>query len=168
VLGAKGGLAPALLVDILKESAAASKMVDVRGPLMVSHRFDPQMKVDLFLKDFKLMLDEGRRLEVPLPLTSVTQQLATATAVAGRGEEDLAAIVTTLERLAGLKQDRSSKISLKSCTGIYRRNHMDSENFTACELSSRILFSRDYLAKISVHRSDVLGPERVCTQNPPH
>ena len=93
VLGAKGGLAPALLVDILKESAAASKMVDVRGPLMASHRFDPQMKVDLFLKDFRLMLEEGRRLEVPLPLTSATQQLAMATAVAGRGEEDLAAIV---------------------------------------------------------------------------
>src|SRR4029434_3216519 len=93
----------------LKESAAASKMVDVRGPLMVNHRFDAQMKVDLFLKDFKLMLEEGGRLEGPLPRTSVTQQLATATAVAGRGEEDLAAIVTTLERLAGLKQDRFSK-----------------------------------------------------------
>ena len=109
VLGAKGGLAPGVLVEILKESAGASKMVDVRGPLMVSRRFDAQMKIDLFLKDFKLMLEEGRRLEVPLPLTSVTQQLATATAVAGRGEEDLAAIVTTLERLAGLKQDRPSK-----------------------------------------------------------
>jgi 3-hydroxyisobutyrate dehydrogenase-like beta-hydroxyacid dehydrogenase len=96
-------------VDILKQSAAASKMVDVRGPLMASHRFDPQMKIDLFLKDFRLMLEEGRRLEVPLPLTSVTQQLATATAVAGRGGEDLAAIVTTLERLAGLRQDRPSK-----------------------------------------------------------
>ena len=55
------------------------------------------------------MLEEGRRLEVPLPLTSITHQLATATAVAGRGEEDLAAIVTTLERLAGLRQDRPSK-----------------------------------------------------------
>jgi 3-hydroxyisobutyrate dehydrogenase-like beta-hydroxyacid dehydrogenase len=108
VLGAKGGLAPAVLLDILKESAAASKMVDVRGPLMVSHRFDAQMKIDLFLKDFKLMLEEGSRLGVPLPLTSVTQQLATATAAAGRGEEDLAAIVTTLENLAGLGQDRSS------------------------------------------------------------
>jgi 3-hydroxyisobutyrate dehydrogenase-like beta-hydroxyacid dehydrogenase len=105
VLGAKGGLAPALLLDLLKESAASSKMVDVRGPLMVGHRFDPQMKVDLFLKDFKLMLEEGLRLGVPLPLTSVTQQLTTATAAAGRGEEDLAAIITTLERLAGL-QDR--------------------------------------------------------------
>jgi 3-hydroxyisobutyrate dehydrogenase-like beta-hydroxyacid dehydrogenase len=55
------------------------------------------------------MLEEGRRLEVPLPLTSVTQQLATATAAAGRGEEDLAAIVTILERLAGLKQDYPSR-----------------------------------------------------------
>ncbi len=109
VLGAKGGLAPAVLVQILKESAGASKMVEVRGPLMASHRFDAQMKVDLFLKDFKLMLEEGRRLEVPLPLTSVTQQLATATAVAGRGEEDLAAIVTTFELLAGLEMDRPSK-----------------------------------------------------------
>lgn len=104
VLGAKGGLAPAVLLEVLKDSAAASKMVDVRGPLMVSHRFDAQMKVDLFLKDFKLMLEEGQRLGVPLPLTSVTQQLATATATAGRGEEDLAAIVTTLEQLAGLRQ----------------------------------------------------------------
>ena len=62
VLGAKGGLAPGVLVEILKESAGASKMVDVRGPLMVSRRFDAQMKIDLFLKDFKLILEEGRRL----------------------------------------------------------------------------------------------------------
>ena len=109
VLGAKGGLAPAVLVDILKESAAASKMVDVRGPLMASHRFAAQMKIDLFLKDFKLMLEEGLRLGVPLPLTSVTQQLTLATALAGRGEEDLAAIITTFELLAGLEMDRPSE-----------------------------------------------------------
>jgi 3-hydroxyisobutyrate dehydrogenase-like beta-hydroxyacid dehydrogenase len=107
VLAAKAGLAPAALLEILKGSAADSKMLEVRGPLMVSHRFDAQMKIDLFLKDFKLMLEEGLRLGVPLPLTSITQQLATATAVAGRGEEDLAAIITTLEHLAGL-QDRPS------------------------------------------------------------
>lgn len=108
VLGAKGGLAPAVLLDALKDSAGASKMVEVRGPLMASHRFDAQMKVDLFLKDFQLMIDEGRRLGVPLPLTAITQQLATATAAAGRGEEDLAAIITTLEQLAGVHDDPAS------------------------------------------------------------
>jgi 3-hydroxyisobutyrate dehydrogenase-like beta-hydroxyacid dehydrogenase len=77
-------------------------MVDVRGPLMVEHRFEPQMKLDLFLKDFRLMLEEGQRLGVPLPLTSLTQQLCLATAAAGRSGEDLAALITTLERMAGL------------------------------------------------------------------
>jgi 3-hydroxyisobutyrate dehydrogenase-like beta-hydroxyacid dehydrogenase len=102
VLGAKGGLAPALLLDILRESAAGSRMLEVRGPLMVERRFEPQMKVELFLKDFTLMLAEGARLGVPLPLTSLTQQLAAATVAAGRGGEDLAAMITTFERLAGM------------------------------------------------------------------
>jgi len=100
VLGTKGGLAPQALLDILKDSAAASKMVDVRGPLMVERRFDPQMKLDLFLKDFRLMLEEAQRLGVALPLTSLTQQICTATAAAGRGGEDLAALITTLERMS--------------------------------------------------------------------
>jgi 3-hydroxyisobutyrate dehydrogenase-like beta-hydroxyacid dehydrogenase len=67
------------------------------------------MKIDLFLKDFKLMLEEGLRLGVPLPLTSLAQQLTTATATAGRGNEDLAAIVTTFELLAGLETSRPSE-----------------------------------------------------------
>jgi 3-hydroxyisobutyrate dehydrogenase-like beta-hydroxyacid dehydrogenase len=103
VLGVKGGLAPQALLDILKDSAAASKMLDVRGPLMVEHRFDPQMKLDLFLKDFRLMLEEAQRLGVALPLTSLAQQICTATVAAGRGGEDLAALITTLERMSGLE-----------------------------------------------------------------
>jgi len=109
VLAAKGGLEPTKLFEILKESAADSKMLEVRGPLMVNHRFDAQMKIDLFLKDFKLMLEEGQRLGVSLPLTTITQQLATATAVAGHHEEDLAAIVTTFEVLAGLDDSTEKK-----------------------------------------------------------
>jgi 3-hydroxyisobutyrate dehydrogenase-like beta-hydroxyacid dehydrogenase len=102
VLGRKGGLDPARLLDILRESAAGSRMLDVRGPLMVQRRFEPQMKAELFLKDFTLMLDEGLRLGVPLPLTSLTQRLTTATVAAGRGGQDLAALITTLERMAGM------------------------------------------------------------------
>lgn len=102
VLAAKGGLDPAVLVPILKESAAGSRMVDVRGPLMVERRFEAQMKIDLFLKDFKLMLEEGQRLGVPLPLTSLTQQLCTATSAAGHGLEDLAAMICTFELMAGM------------------------------------------------------------------
>ncbi|MFQ5898743.1 MAG: NAD(P)-dependent oxidoreductase [Candidatus Methylomirabilia bacterium] len=106
VLGTKGGLSPGLLLEIIRESAATSKMAEIRGPLMVTGSFEPQMKLDLFLKDFKLMVEEGRRLGVALPLTSLAQQLATATAAAGRGDEDLASIVTTMELLAGMRDAR--------------------------------------------------------------
>jgi 3-hydroxyisobutyrate dehydrogenase-like beta-hydroxyacid dehydrogenase len=70
---------------------------------MVSHCFDPHIRLDLFLKDFGLMLDEAKRLGMPLPLTSVAHQLCTATSAAGHGGEDLAAVITTLEHLAGLR-----------------------------------------------------------------
>jgi 2-hydroxy-3-oxopropionate reductase len=60
------------------------------------------MKLELFLKDFKLMLEEGQRLGVALPRTSLAYELCIATAAAGRGSEDLASVLTTLERLAGM------------------------------------------------------------------
>lgn len=102
VLGTKGGLSPDLLLGIIRQSAATSKMADIRGPMMVGRSFGAQMKLELFLKDFTLMLKEGQRLGVPLPLTSMAQQLALATASSGRGHEDLASVITTLERLAGI------------------------------------------------------------------
>jgi 2-hydroxy-3-oxopropionate reductase len=70
---------------------------------MVSHTFEPHIRLDLYLKDFGLMLEEAKRLGLPLPLTSVAHQLCTATSAAGHGAEDLAAVITTLEHLAGMR-----------------------------------------------------------------
>jgi 3-hydroxyisobutyrate dehydrogenase-like beta-hydroxyacid dehydrogenase len=102
VLAAKGGLAPATLLAAIQHSAASSRMLDVRGPLMVSGAFPPQMKLDLFLKDLRLMLEEGQRLSVPLPLTATAQRLYAAAAEGGAGAQDLAVVITQLERMAGL------------------------------------------------------------------
>jgi len=102
VLAAKGGLDPAMLLNALTDSAADSHMMEVRGPLMVAGDFPPQMKLDLFLKDLRLMLEEGERLGVPLPLTSTAQQLYAATAAAGSGSQDLAVVITRLAQMAGL------------------------------------------------------------------
>ncbi len=103
MLDAKAGVAPAVLLDALRASPVGSRMMDSRGVQMVDHRFDPHIPLDLFLKNFRLMLEEGARLDVPLPLTSVAQQLCTAASAAGHGAEDLAAVITTLESLAGMR-----------------------------------------------------------------
>jgi 3-hydroxyisobutyrate dehydrogenase-like beta-hydroxyacid dehydrogenase len=102
VLGAKAGVEPAVLLAALRQAPVGSRMMDSRGVQMVNHTFDPHIRLDLFLKDFRLMLAEGERLGVPLPLTSVAQQLTTAASAAGHGDEDLAAVITVLESLAGI------------------------------------------------------------------
>jgi 3-hydroxyisobutyrate dehydrogenase-like beta-hydroxyacid dehydrogenase len=104
VLGAKAGMAPATLLGALRQSPVGSRMMDTRGLQMVRHEFAPYIRLDLFLKDFRLMLEEGARLGVPLPLTSVAQQLCTAASSAGHGQDDLSAVITTLESLAGIRR----------------------------------------------------------------
>jgi 3-hydroxyisobutyrate dehydrogenase-like beta-hydroxyacid dehydrogenase len=103
VLGAKAGVEPAKLLEALRQAPVRTSAMDMRGPLMVSHTFEPHIRLDLYLKDFGLMLEEAKRLGLPLPLTSVAHQLCTATSAAGHGAEDLAAVITTLEHLAGMR-----------------------------------------------------------------
>ena len=100
-LARRAGLDPAQTLEILKHGAAASKILDVRGPLMIERRFDPLMKIDLFLKDIRLMLEAGQELHVPLPLTGMMQQLYTAALAGGQAKEDLSGIVRLYEEMAG-------------------------------------------------------------------
>jgi len=65
VLGAKAG-SPQVLLDILKDQRRRLRMVDVRGPLMVEHRFEPQMKPTSSSRTSGSLLEEGQRLGVPL------------------------------------------------------------------------------------------------------
>lgn len=101
------GLDPVQTLEILRHGAAASKILEVRGPLMIERRFDPLMKIDLFLKDIRLMLEAGQALQVPLPLTSMMQQLYTAACAGGQAKADLAGIVRLYEEMAGLPRRAS-------------------------------------------------------------
>jgi 3-hydroxyisobutyrate dehydrogenase-like beta-hydroxyacid dehydrogenase len=101
-LARRAGLDPVQTLQILAHGGAASKILEVRGPLMVEGRFAPLMKIDLFLKDIRLMLEAGQELYVPLPLTGTMQQLYTAALAGGQGKEDLAGIIRLYEAMAGL------------------------------------------------------------------
>jgi 3-hydroxyisobutyrate dehydrogenase-like beta-hydroxyacid dehydrogenase len=101
-LARRAGLDPAQTLEILSQGAAASKMLEVRGPLMVEGRFDPLMKIDLFLKDIRLMLEVGQEQHVALPLAGMMQQLYTAAFAGGQAKDDLAGIVRLYETMAGL------------------------------------------------------------------
>lgn len=97
-LARSSGLDPQVVVDVLRTGAATSRMLEVRGPLMVRGEYPAQMKLDLFMKDLHLIQDAGKTAGAPLPLTDVAERLYAAAQSAGHGADDLAVIIPELAR----------------------------------------------------------------------
>ena len=98
LLAKRAGLDLGLVLDVLTKSAATSRMLEVRGPLMAKQEFPPQMKLDLFMKDLHLIQDAARDAGAPLPLTDVAERLYAAALAAGHAAEDLSVVITAMER----------------------------------------------------------------------
>ncbi len=54
-------------------------------------------------KDIGLALESAEELGLPLPLTSLTQQMFQAAIAEGYGEDDMCATIRVLERWAGVE-----------------------------------------------------------------
>jgi 3-hydroxyisobutyrate dehydrogenase-like beta-hydroxyacid dehydrogenase len=102
-LGLKAGLDPRLMLQVLRESAAASRMLDLRGPLMVDRQYEAQMKIEMFLKDISLILENGQQLKMPLPLAAAMQQMFMAAYNDGRGLQEMAAVIEAYRHIGGVK-----------------------------------------------------------------
>jgi len=101
VLGEKAGLDPSILVEVLADSAATSRMLDVRGPSMATGSYaTPMMKVDVFQKDLDIIANFARQSKCPVPLFSASVPLYIAVAAQGMGLQDTAAVVSVLRQLA--------------------------------------------------------------------
>jgi 3-hydroxyisobutyrate dehydrogenase-like beta-hydroxyacid dehydrogenase len=98
VMARRGGLDLGLVLDVLGTSAATSRMLEVRGPMMAKGEFPPQMKLDLFMKDLHLIQEAATDAGAALPLTDVAARLYAAAQAAGHGGDDLASVVTALVR----------------------------------------------------------------------
>jgi len=94
----KAGLDPGAVLEILTASAGTSRMLELRGPMIVKQEFPAQMKLTLFLKDLALILESGTQWGAALPLTALAQRLFAAAEADGHGGEDLAVIATALDK----------------------------------------------------------------------
>ncbi len=97
-LARKAGLDLDITLDVLNSSAATSSMLKVRGPMILRGDFPAQMKLDLFMKDIHLMQEAATAVGAPLPFTDLAERLYAAAQAAGHGGEDLAVVVTALDR----------------------------------------------------------------------
>jgi putative dehydrogenase len=92
-LGIKAGADPAVLYDVISNSAGASWMFQNRVPHILAGDYTPHSAVDIFVKDLGIVLEAGKTSRFPLPLTAAAHQMFMMAAAAGHGREDDAAVI---------------------------------------------------------------------------
>lgn len=102
-LGLRAGADPASLYEVICNSAGMSWMFQNRVPHILEGDYTPLSSVNIFVKDLGIVLDAARKLAFPLPLAAAAHQLYLATAAAGHGNEDDAAVVKFYAALAGIE-----------------------------------------------------------------
>ena len=99
VFAERMGLEPVPFLDVLRNSAAYSQVMDIKGPLMARRDFQqPLSRVDQSYKDFSLMLDCARALGQELPFATVYAELLRGCIDAGEAQWDNAAILAEIAR----------------------------------------------------------------------
>lgn len=100
-LGLRCGLDPTTLCDVLGAGAGQSRILEVRGPMMVRDAYRPAtMKLDVWQKDMRLIEDFARQIGAATPLFDATAPLYRAAIASGYGEEDTAAVRLVLDASA--------------------------------------------------------------------
>ena len=82
-------------------SVIASPMLKYRGPFVLEQPAEAWFDVDMMQKDMNLALEAGRRRDVPMPTTAISNELLTAARAMGLGHHDFAIVYEVLAQMAG-------------------------------------------------------------------
>ena len=102
-LGIAAGLDPALVQEVMSAGVGASKILDIRGPMMVADEYlPPSARLDIILKDAGIIRDYARSVGAPTPLLDAAIPIYEDSQRSGLGDLDAAALCRYLEQTAGL------------------------------------------------------------------
>jgi len=107
VLATKAGIAPELMIEILENSAAKSGLASYKAPFILNRDFTTNFSAKWMHKDVSLALELAESLDLPLPVTAVTQQMLQATIAKGWGDEDFCSAIRVLEDWAKIVVKKS-------------------------------------------------------------
>jgi len=100
ILARRSGLDPSLAVKVLGDGAGASRMLQVRGPLMARRSYLPATVTnDTWRKDMRIIGDFVKQLGSPAPLFQATKAVYNAAMAQGHARHDTAAVCAVLEKL---------------------------------------------------------------------
>ena len=98
VFASRLGLDPAAFLKVARDSAAASQVMDTKGPKMIAGEFSPEGRVRQSLKDAHLMLDQARKAGQQLPLLEIHAQVLEACVANGEAERDNSIVIEEIRR----------------------------------------------------------------------
>src|SRR6202521_5991380 len=92
LLAEKSGIPREVAVDVITHSAVASPMIQYRGPMVLNMPEEAWFNVNMMQKDMLLAMELGRHVDVPLPTTSIANELMTTARAMGLAKQDFAII----------------------------------------------------------------------------
>ena len=101
--GAKAGIDPNRIYEVIGKSAGASWMFQNRVAHILADDYTPHSAVDIWLKDLDLVVDTGKEMRLPMPLAAVAHQLFIMAAASGYGRLDDAAVIKVFEKIANFR-----------------------------------------------------------------
>ena len=98
VFAERVGLDPARFLEVAKESAAYSRVMEGKGPKMVRGDFKPEGMLQITFKDATLMCEQSRKAGQKLPLLETYRSLIEACIQHGQGELDNSSVIEEIRR----------------------------------------------------------------------
>jgi 3-hydroxyisobutyrate dehydrogenase-like beta-hydroxyacid dehydrogenase len=102
-LAEKGGIPRATAMQVLLDSVIASPALKYRTPFILEEPDEVWFNVNMMQKDMVLALDMGRRLDVTMPTTSVSNEFLSAARALGLDQHDFFIVHRVLAKLSGIE-----------------------------------------------------------------
>lgn len=90
------GLDLSRTLEVMRGSAAYSRIMDTKGERMINHDFAPDARLSQHLKDVRLIVSIGQQAGLPMPLSVAHREVLEQAEDSGLGDLDNSAIIKVL------------------------------------------------------------------------
>jgi 3-hydroxyisobutyrate dehydrogenase len=98
----RSGLDLETVLDTISKGAAGSWSLSNYGPRLLQGDLKPGFKIDHFIKDLGIALNEARRMNLSLPGLALAEQLYVAARAQGHGQNGTQALLVALAHLSSV------------------------------------------------------------------
>ena len=103
VMGAKSGLHPKVMLDVINVSSGRNNATEDKFPVFVLPRDFRSMRARLLLKDLTLCAEQGEALGVPMWICNAVRQFLSFAVSQGYGDDPSISLIRIVEQWAGVE-----------------------------------------------------------------